>query len=60
VASAYIESGWASASTDVRAFERAIGKICAPMFEKSLDEISFGQVLIDLMGLFLEFFNGVF
>ncbi|CAB9544501.1 Ubiquinone biosynthesis regulatory protein kinase UbiB [Bathymodiolus brooksi thiotrophic gill symbiont] len=49
VASAYIDSGWASANTDVKAFERAIGKICAPMFEKSLDEISFGQVLMDLM-----------
>ncbi|MDC9715016.1 MAG: ubiquinone biosynthesis regulatory protein kinase UbiB [Gammaproteobacteria bacterium] len=49
VASAYVESGWASASTDVRAFERAIGRICEPMFEKSLDEISFGQVLMDLM-----------
>ena len=49
VAKAYIESGWASASTDVRAFEQAIGRICEPMFEKSLDEISFGQVLLDLM-----------
>jgi ubiquinone biosynthesis protein len=27
VASAYIDSGWASANTDVKAFERAIGKI---------------------------------
>jgi ubiquinone biosynthesis protein len=49
VASAYIESGWASASTDVVAFEKAIGRICEPMFEKSLGEISFGQVLMDLM-----------
>ncbi len=49
VASAYIASGWASASTDIHAFERAIGRICEPMFEKSLNEISFGQVLMDLM-----------
>ncbi len=49
VAKAYIDSGWASSTTDVRAFEQAIGRICAPMFEKSLDEISFGQVLMDLM-----------
>lgn len=49
VASAYIESGWVSTSTDMRAFEKAIGKICEPMFEKTLNEISFGQVLIDLM-----------
>ncbi len=49
VAKAYIESGWASPTTDVYAFEQAIGRICAPMFEKSLEEISFGQVLMDLM-----------
>ncbi|SMN00856.1 Ubiquinone biosynthesis monooxygenase UbiB [uncultured Candidatus Thioglobus sp.] len=49
VARAYVDAGWASASTDVSAFEQAIGRICAPMFEKSLDEISFGQVLMDLM-----------
>lgn len=49
VANAYIDSGWASASTDVVAFERAIERICSPMFAKSLGEISFGQVLMDLM-----------
>lgn len=49
VANAYIESGWASSTTDVKAFEIAIKRICSPMFEKNLDEISFGQVLMDLM-----------
>jgi len=49
VARAYIDSGWASASTDAVAFERAIGRICEPMFEKPLGEISFGQVLLELI-----------
>jgi ubiquinone biosynthesis protein len=49
VASAYIDSGWASASTDVGKFTQAIEKICAPMFAKSLGDISFGQVLMDMM-----------
>ncbi|HIM58846.1 MAG TPA: ubiquinone biosynthesis regulatory protein kinase UbiB [Gammaproteobacteria bacterium] len=49
VARTYIDSGWASASTDVVAFEQAIGKICEPMFEKPLGEISFGQVLLELI-----------
>lgn len=49
VAKAYVESGWANSTTDIRAFEKAIGRICEPMFKKSLDEISFGQVLMDLM-----------
>ncbi|SFV87644.1 Ubiquinone biosynthesis monooxygenase UbiB [hydrothermal vent metagenome] len=48
VAQAYVDAGW-TGEIDVQAFERAIGRICAPMFEKSLDEISFGQVLMDLM-----------
>ncbi len=49
VAKTYIDSGWASANTDVVAFEQAIGKICEPMFEKPLGEISFGQVLLELI-----------
>ncbi len=49
VARTYIESGWASASTDVVAFEQAIGRICEPMFKKPLGEISFGQVLLELI-----------
>ena len=49
LASVYIDSGWASASTDVAAFEQAVGRICEPMFAKSLGEISFGQVLLELI-----------
>ncbi len=49
VAQTYIDSGWASASTDVSAFEAAVERICLPMFDKPLGEISFGQVLLDLI-----------
>ncbi len=49
VAKAYVDSGWASASTDVNAFEAAIGRICEPMFAKPLGEISFGQVLLEII-----------
>ena len=49
VAQSYIDSGWASAATDVDAFTQAVQKICSPMFDKPLGEISFGQVLLDLI-----------
>lgn len=49
VASTYIDSGWVGASTDIADFERAIGRICEPIFEKPLGDISFGQVLLELI-----------
>ncbi len=49
VARVYIDSGWASIDTDVVAFEKAVGRICEPMFAKPLGEISFGQVLLELI-----------
>ncbi len=49
VAQVYIDSGWIGAHTDEKAFEAAVKKICSPMFDKPLGEISFGQVLLDLI-----------
>ena len=49
VAKTYIDSGWASSSTDVFSFEKAVERICEPMFAKSLGKISFGQVLLELI-----------
>lgn len=49
VAQTYIDSGWAGPTTDISAFEAAVKRICEPMFEKPLDEISFGQVLLELI-----------
>lgn len=48
IAQLYIESGWVSEHTDVLAFEQAVKVVCEPMFNKPLDEISFGHVLLEL------------
>lgn len=48
IAQLYIESGWVSPETDVGAFEQAVKVVCEPMFNKPLDEISFGHVLLEL------------
>ncbi|WOT04821.1 ubiquinone biosynthesis regulatory protein kinase UbiB [Shewanella youngdeokensis] len=48
IATLYIESGWVSADTDVSAFEQAVKVVCEPMFNKPLNEISFGHVLLEL------------
>ncbi len=48
IAQLYVESGWVSADTDIQAFEQAVKVVCEPMFNKPLDEISFGHVLLEL------------
>ncbi len=48
IAQLYVESGWVSEKTDLQAFEQAIKMVCEPMFNKPLDEISFGHVLLEL------------
>jgi ubiquinone biosynthesis protein len=48
IAQLHLESGWVGQHTDVQAFERAIKIVCEPMFNKPLDEISFGHVLLAL------------
>ncbi|MBB1318859.1 ubiquinone biosynthesis regulatory protein kinase UbiB [Shewanella sp. SR43-4] len=48
IAQLYIESGWVSEHTDIIAFEQAVKVVCEPMFNKPLDEISFGHVLLEL------------
>lgn len=48
VAKLHIDSGWVPADTRVEEFESAIRTVCEPIFEKPLEEISFGQVLLRL------------
>ncbi|MCL1126308.1 ubiquinone biosynthesis regulatory protein kinase UbiB [Shewanella surugensis] len=48
IAQLYIESGWVSPDTDITAFEQAVKVVCEPMFNKALNEISFGHVLLEL------------
>lgn len=48
VAQLHIDSGWVPSDTRVEDFESAIRTVCEPIFEKPLEEISFGQVLLRL------------
>ncbi len=48
VAVAHIEAGWVPRNTRVDEFEGAIRSVCEPIFDKPLNEISFGKVLLRL------------
>jgi ubiquinone biosynthesis protein len=48
VAVAHIEAGWVPRSTRVDEFESAIRAVCEPIFDKPLNEIYFGNVLLRL------------
>jgi ubiquinone biosynthesis protein len=48
VARLHLESGWVPDATDPREFERVIKEVCEPIFAKPLNEISFGQFLVQL------------
>lgn len=48
VARLHVDSGWVPAGTRVEEFESSIRTVCEPIFEKPLEEISFGQVLLRL------------
>jgi len=48
VAELHVESGWVPKHTRVDEFEASIRTVCEPIFQRPLDEISFGQVLMRL------------
>ncbi|MFR9721411.1 ubiquinone biosynthesis regulatory protein kinase UbiB [Aeromonas diversa] len=48
VAELHVESGWVPVDTQVEEFEFAIRTVLEPIFEKPLDQISFGHVLLNL------------
>jgi ubiquinone biosynthesis protein len=48
VAVAHIEAGWVPKDTRVDEFEAAIRSVCEPIFDKPLNEIYFGNVLLRL------------
>ncbi len=48
VAELHVDSGWVPRDTNVEEFEFAIRTVCEPIFEKPLEEISFGHVLLNL------------
>ena len=51
----HLESGWIPDGTDPQAFERVIREVCEPIFAKPLNEISFGQFLLQLFRTAREF-----
>ncbi len=48
VAQLHVDSGWVPPDTSVEEFESAIRTVCEPIFQKPLQDISFGQVLFNL------------
>lgn len=48
VAELHVDSGWVDKDTRIDDFEAAIRAVCEPMFQKTLADISFGQVLLRL------------
>lgn len=48
VAQLHVDSGWVPATTNIDEFEVAIRSVCDPIFQKPLEEISFGHVLVQL------------
>jgi len=48
VAELHVESGWVPRTTRVEEFESSIRTVCEPIFQKPLNEISFGHFLLRL------------
>lgn len=55
VAIAHIEAGWVPKNTRVDEFEAAIRSVCEPIFDKPLNEIYFGNVLLRLFDVSRRF-----
>jgi ubiquinone biosynthesis protein len=55
IAELHIESGWVPAGARVAEFESAVRTVCEPIFQKPLDEISFGVVLLRLFDVARRF-----
>src|ERR1700730_8786907 len=55
VAELHIASGWLPPNTRIDQFEGAIRAVCEPIFEKPLQQISFGQLLLRLLQIARRF-----
>lgn len=55
VAVAHVEAGWVPRDTRVDEFEAAIRSVCEPIFDKPLNEIYFGNVLLRLFDVSRRF-----
>lgn len=48
VAELHVDSGWVPADTNIADLEMAIRTVCEPIFQKPLEDISFGNILLQL------------
>ena len=55
VARLHVDSGWVPPGTRVDELESAVRTVCEPIFSKPLKEISFGQVLLQLISVARRF-----
>jgi ubiquinone biosynthesis protein len=55
VATLHLESGWVPANTRVDEMESAVRTVCEPIFDRPLEDISFGQILIRLFEISRRF-----
>lgn len=51
----HVESSWVAKKTNVHDFAAAIRSVCEPIFQKPMNEISFGEVLIRLFQISRQF-----
>ena len=55
VARLHVDSGWVPPGTRVNELESAVRTVCEPIFSRPLKEISFGQVLLQLISVARRF-----
>src|SRR6185312_4129840 len=55
VALLHVESGWVPPGTRVDEMESAIRTVCEPIFDRPLEDISFGQILVRLFEISRRF-----
>jgi ubiquinone biosynthesis protein len=55
VALLHVESGWVPAGTRVDEMESAVRTVCEPIFDRPLQDISFGQILLRLFEISRRF-----
>ena len=51
----HIQSGWVPKNTSVLALTGAVRTVCEPIFQRPLNEISLGHILIDLFATARDF-----
>ena len=55
IAELHVESSWVSKKTNIRDFASVIRGVCEPIFQKPMNEISFGVVLLRLFQIARQF-----